>query len=231
MCMGIDKPDAEFVIHFDLPGSMENYYQQIERAGRDGLETLCCMYFTYSDRNFHLLNSAVLEDEMERKFKYLNLQVVTELCIQSFICRHKFILNYFGETFESCRDHCDLCITKKCDADRKNRTDEAKDVIACFSDIRKSCITVTTPLLLQTLLGSKSAEIRKKKLDNLPSYGKAKNFRDCSARERKFMATKLLFTLLTMGILEEKLTKIDDEKISDWKGDVGTWRHKKLNKR
>ena len=117
-----------------------------------------------------------------------------------------------GETSESCHDHCNLCITKKCDANRKNRTDKAKDVIACFSDIRKSCITVTTQLLLQTLLGSKSAEIRKKKLDNLTSYGRAKNFKDCPARERKFMVTKLLFTLLMMGILQEKLTKIDDEK-------------------
>lgn len=108
--MGINKPNVRYVIHCDIPKSVEGYYQETGRAGRDGLRSDCVLFFSYGDRVKHEYFIEQIENEQYKQIAYKKLREVVNLCTGRG-CRRKYLLNYFGEKYDvhNC-NMCDVCV-------------------------------------------------------------------------------------------------------------------------
>lgn len=165
--MGIDKPDVRFVVHFDAPKSLEGYYQETGRAGRDSKESFCLMFYSYADiiklDKFNK-DKPVTEKENAR----LLLDEVVSYS-ESSLCRTRQLLHYFGEHLDEDCGFCDNC---------KNppKTFEAKDdVLAALKSIDLAGGRFGIKHIVNILRGSKSSEILSYSHDKMPTYGFGKD--------------------------------------------------------
>ena len=111
--MGINKADVRFILHLDMPATVEDYYQEIGCAGRDGEPAESIALFSFESRSFHLQNIATINKADEQLYKIDNLNIITSFFSQRLSCRDKWILSHFDETVQACEKNCDVCTNKE----------------------------------------------------------------------------------------------------------------------
>ncbi len=163
--MGIDKPDVRFVMHYDMPKSIENYYQETGRAGRDGLAGKCVAFYNYADilrLEKFLRDKPVAEREMGAQL----MQEVVAYA-ETAACRRRFLLHYFGEEYAEadCHKMCDNC------KNPKEKIEVQKEVVAVVQSILDLHENYLMKTVMDFIMGRETKEMKDFRFVDLDNYG------------------------------------------------------------
>jgi len=191
--MGIDKPDIRFVIHYNIPKSLENYYQETGRAGRDGMEGKCILYYSHKDvsKLEHFLRDKQLSE------REVGGQLIDEMVAfaESGQCRRKVLMTYFGEkyTIENCGS-CDNCLHPKESIETKHNAVNLLKVIKALDE------RFAADYVINILIGRMIPQIKMYRHDELAVFA-------CGNEEEEIYWTSLIRQMLLEGLLQKDITE------------------------
>jgi ATP-dependent DNA helicase RecQ len=168
--MGIDKSNVRFVVHYNLPRNLEGYYQEIGRAGRDGLPAAALLFFSYADVTSYreMFDQGDASPE-QKALKIAKLERMFQFA-EALVCRRKTVLNYFGETYDRTCGNCDVCQNPPRQFDGSVAAQKALSAISRVQE------KVGMNLLVDILRGSSRREIFDQKFHEIKTYGAGKEY-------------------------------------------------------